>query len=1129
MSVNGLQQQYIPPTLDGLNVIDADQIYIDGELVDLDNLVPYTGATKILDMGSLPVRSSAVPTTGNDLINFTELVNAITNQDITNSTTFLNKITATPQTVQASTTFLSGLTTSNERPAILGSRVVVDANYQSALTSADVSVGQYFGTITSSGSTYQATSTGSPPILVLFPITAGKRYNLTIEVLGDDSTYDTTLDIYQSDNGVNPYPNFNDAVLDSPLFAPASTVFHQTNATFVATTTGSVIINLTTNDPSGISTVKWKNMYVYEMGVALTNASLPTQLADRVAVINDKKQLVSSGISTTKLGYLDNVSSDIQTQLNARVPYTGATQALDMGVYKVTSTYVPTAGPDLINKTYGDANYVSSAVLTGYVLKTGDTMTGSLSVLDTVNIDIAGLTPATTPCLNLTSTGNHYNGSASQTYLFNAPSGEIQLSYSTTRNATTATLLLGAPSTDISEIVSVSGDGTTPLPMNFLASLYSFLTGNVGIGTTDPRDRLHVQKNNGYASRAANPLPSNIIASSASQRLYMGSYYTGGAGACSTIQSSDYYTDGGVPLDHGAALLLNPIGGFVSIGKTYNGAYYDANCKLTVNSDYAGGDTGGFCINATDNGGAPNSYNLRLYPFVQAGGQVAYQFKTYNQSSPYDAFKILYNGDVQFDNLVYVNNGDLSKTIYGPNASWGAYLEVGAGTNAISSIRAQVLSTNGNLHLDAAVGKDMYCGYYANAGGGANAHRFIGSAYMSGKLTLGTESFDQGILNIRNPNGSFSHFGWTDNWNYIRGVATQIDTANVYANSIFNIYSGTRYAVIGGHMAQGSLTLGGSDRNYGGGSGWNGNMAGLFFECQTQTEIAVHDGGNRVASLMYFVGDAANTITIGRDMGWGTTQVLVPSSLSCGGYFQVGTGNAWMKMGVKGGTISGDIYTTANWPQNHNGILISQDANQGPNTSGMCLGYGTLNSQTGVITCLAPSVAWRNMYISCLAVYLLNNGVTVAYTTAGGWVNISDEREKDDIQDIKTSSSLKRVLALKPKHYRRKYYETGTPVPEEVKTQRVIGFSAQEVKDSNPHCVSEWENDQVKCEEDDGKRLGICYNDYVVHLVGAVQEQQKMIKDLQQQVEAQRQEFAEYKRLTEERFDKIAQLLSTLK
>jgi hypothetical protein len=152
-----------------------------------------------------------------------------------------------------------------------------------------------------------------------------------------------------------------------------------------------------------------------------------------------------------------------------------------------------------------------------------------------------------------------------------------------------------------------------------------------------------------------------------------------------------------------------------------------------------------------------------------------------------------------------------------------------------------------------------------------------------------------------------------------------------------------------------------------------------------------------------------------------------------------------------------------------------------------------------------------------------------AYLSSGGWVNVSDEREKEDIQDIKTSSSLKRVMALRPKHYRRKFHKSDTPVPEEVKQRREIGFLAQEVKETNPHCISGWENEDVKCDEDDGKRLGICYNDYVVHLVGAVQEQQKQIEVLKERNQELKQEFAEYKRITDERFDKIAQLLSTLK
>ena len=64
MSVNGLQQQYLPPTLDGLTVIEADQLYIDGEEIQVGNYVPYTGATKTLDMGSQAIQTTNAPTIG---------------------------------------------------------------------------------------------------------------------------------------------------------------------------------------------------------------------------------------------------------------------------------------------------------------------------------------------------------------------------------------------------------------------------------------------------------------------------------------------------------------------------------------------------------------------------------------------------------------------------------------------------------------------------------------------------------------------------------------------------------------------------------------------------------------------------------------------------------------------------------------------------------------------------------------------------------------------------------------------------------------------------------------------------------------------------------------------------------
>jgi len=120
---------------------------------------------------------------------------------------------------------------------------------------------------------------------------------------------------------------------------------------------------------------------------------------------------------------------------------------------------------------------------------------------------------------------------------------------------------------------------------------------------------------------------------------------------------------------------------------------------------------------------------------------------------------------------------------------------------------------------------------------------------------------------------------------------------------------------------------------------------------------------------------------------------------------------------------------------------------------------------------------------------------------------VSDEREKEDINDLKTSRSLERIMKCKPKYYKRKYYDTdkdgkdATPVPQAEKDTICIGLLAQDVLQTNPHCVSGWKNDNIKeTDDDDGSRFGINYGDFTVHLIGAVQEQQKQIDDLKKQI-----------------------------
>ena len=132
------------------------------------------------------------------------------------------------------------------------------------------------------------------------------------------------------------------------------------------------------------------------------------------------------------------------------------------------------------------------------------------------------------------------------------------------------------------------------------------------------------------------------------------------------------------------------------------------------------------------------------------------------------------------------------------------------------------------------------------------------------------------------------------------------------------------------------------------------------------------------------------------------------------------------------------------------------------------------------------------------------NGSLAAYITGGGWTNVSDARCKCEINDLSTKKSLQRVLKCKPKYYKRTIPEpTGEfPIPpKQEDLDRIhIGLLAQEVQEFNPHCVSAWKDG-----DDEHEKLGIQYNDFVIHLIGAVQEQQAQLQAQQAKIEEQSQ------------------------
>jgi hypothetical protein len=268
-------------------------------------------------------------------------------------------------------------------------------------------------------------------------------------------------------------------------------------------------------------------------------------------------------------------------------------------------------------------------------------------------------------------------------------------------------------------------------------------------------------------------------------------------------------------------------------------------------------------------------------------------------------------------------------------------------------------------------------------------------------------------------------------------------------------------------------------------------------------------------------------------------------------YDGIGSGGASYSNAIftyTSGAGTGNIGTWTNY-----GFTLFCNTSQ-PAGNQAALGIVSNNYNTNFVVSLSPGVRWMDIQVWAAVHYHYVNGAMAAYLVGGGWVNVSDAREKEDINDLKTSRSLQRIMACKPKYYKRKYYEKDregkdkTSVDQAVKDAVCIGLLAQDVLQHTPHCVSGWKNEDVKeMDDDDGSRYGISYNDFTVHLIGAVQEQQKQIDALQEKIVEQaghietlsvrskgledharqlEKDLQDFKALTEARFDKLAKLIS---
>ena len=282
-----------------------------------------------------------------------------------------------------------------------------------------------------------------------------------------------------------------------------------------------------------------------------------------------------------------------------------------------------------------------------------------------------------------------------------------------------------------------------------------------------------------------------------------------------------------------------------------------------------------------------------------------------------------------------------------------------------------------------------------------------------------------------------------------------------------------------------------------------------------------------------------------------STTYVVASGLSNAGQFRAVYGNYGVMMRNDGGafyfllTNSGDAYGGWNGLRPFfldlaNGLLYSNNAQRFSGGMTACLGSGSWTSPNnpsnwddyaffvgggggvgsptqytnqagglgiGVdngynprhvrLLALMPAIQWHEMHFGASIHVFWTFGVNLCgYVNAGGFVSLSDGRAKRDVRPIKTARSLERILRARPVTYRRIMPDDDKMIPDSERLQNHIGLIAQEVRDFNPHAVDSSASNEKQ------EYLGIRYNDFVIHLIGAVQEQQKQIAALEAKLEA---------------------------
>jgi hypothetical protein len=413
-----------------------------------------------------------------------------------------------------------------------------------------------------------------------------------------------------------------------------------------------------------------------------------------------------------------------------------------------------------------------------------------------------------------------------------------------------------------------------------------------------------------------------------------------------------------------------------------------------------------------------------------------------------------------------ITNGDNSGTYYGPNATWGAYLYVGAASNQIAGTTAQVIATDGNLHLDSGnASKAIYMNYYSGMDIRMyGVTRFYAQSYYSG--------------------------------NYLSGVGN-IYCDNNYGNGLIGLYSST---VFQGIFAMGDAykltAAGGMNNLYG--LTWSHPNAGGQAGYLSSHGLIVAVNGSCYSAIS--------------DSIWARSNITANGSMYANTYYMSANTAKYV-------TNHGGDYTALYFGGNQNGysgFIVDGGMHLMVHTTGTSGPCGFWYGNWSILTYVSGD---QNLYSNgSLKFNTRSDGVLITgtlYATGDVIAYYSDIRLKKDV--VKIDNAISKIQKLRGVTYT--WNDEKVNQAKERAGKRDIGLIAQEVEAVEPLLITEYQS-QLNEPSNDPEEAAhfvpqmsetyktIKYEKLVALLVEGMKEQQEQITSQKHEIDSLKGQIA---------------------